>query len=81
MIANPAASLNERRPIHPPHPYTYTSPADVRAVCTTADRRTAQFRVTYASPCNDGQSTTVFMTVQTRPTNCKRDYDPKLAKW
>lgn len=55
--------------------------ADVRAVCTTADRRTAQFRVTYASPCAEGKTTTVFMTVQTRPTNCKRDYDPKLAKW
>jgi hypothetical protein len=53
----------------------------VRAVCTTADRRTAQFRVTFNSPCADGQETTVYMTVQTRPASCKRAYDPKLAKW
>ena len=69
----------------PFHTHTPSPPppaaAAIVAECASADRTTVQFSLTFDSPCNNSQPVTTTMTVNTKPSPCTREYDPKLAKW
>ena len=64
-----------------PHPPPPPAAAAIVAECASADRTTVQFSLTFDSPCNNSQPVTTTMTVNTKPSPCTREYDPKLAKW
>lgn len=55
--------------------------AGINPICTNRRRDAATFRVTFKNPCNASSLDTVTMTVDTKPDQCKKTYEPRLAKW